>query len=69
MTLPVAFYMLVWVFATSPQDERQMFFANKFETRIECLSKATEIREQVENQKVQLTYSRLLCVPVPGDKE
>ena len=68
MTLPVVFYLLVWVFAT-PDAEREIFFANRFPSKIECNSKAAEFREQiVADKEVKPLYSRFVCVPVPGEQ-
>lgn len=70
MTFPVAFYLLVWVFATPDQTEREIFFANRFGSRIECNSRATEFHAQIASQEdVKLAYSRFVCVPVPGENQ
>lgn len=65
----VSFWMLIWIAATPAPDtiEKELFFADKFPSRIECQSVATQIAEKIKEQP--MTYSRFVCVPVPGERQ
>lgn len=65
MSLPIAFYLLVWVFTTPAKVDRQVVFTDRIDSKIECLSEAAEYGERAKEQKIPLAYSRFVCIPVP----
>lgn len=60
----VAFYVLAWIF-TADGKEREIFVANRFDSRLECNSAATQVREKMKG--IKTTYSRFVCVPVAAE--
>lgn len=78
MNPTIAFYVMVWVYALpgmpgAPTIEAQWSFTETWASQAECDAVALQMQALVPNELWTLepradetTYSRFVCVPVPG---